>query len=82
MAGGVVQVFLSTKSTSEADRCRKQRLRPISIGEKYVQLLYMTIGIMKIMFSAALVPKTSRLIDQQISLGTVLLFKLTALRVM
>ncbi len=57
MAGVVSTVFLNTKSTSEADRCTERSLSPISIGEKYVQLLYTTNGIMKIMFSGAQVPK-------------------------
>ncbi len=82
MPGVVVYQFLGTKSTSEADRFRKRSLMSICFGEKYVQTLYTTVGITKIMFSKRQVPKRSRLIHRQMSLGTVLLFKLTALRVM
>ena len=72
----VVTVVLGTKFVSEADRCRKSILRRISFGEKYVQLLYTTDSIRKIMFSKRQVPKRSRSMDQPTSLGTVLLVKL------
>ena len=73
---GVGPGYLITKLVSEADRWRKLILMPICTGEKYVQTLYTTAGIMKINFSEAQATKTSRSIHRQMSLGTVLLFKL------
>ena len=72
----LVQVLLGPESISEADRCRKSILRRISFGEKYVQLLYTTDSIRKIMFSKRQVLKTRRSMEQPTPLGTVLLFKL------
>ena len=76
MAGVVVHQFLLTKSTSEAENFTEQSLKPISIGEKYGYWMCTTTGIMKINFSKPQVLKSSRFIHRQMSLGTVLLFKL------
>ena len=76
MAGVVVHQFLLTKSTSEAENFTEQSLKPICIGEKYGYWMYTTTGIIKINFSGPQVPKSSRFIHRQMSLGTVLLFKL------
>ena len=75
MPGVVVNQFLGTRSTSEADRFRKRSHMSICIGEKSVQLLHLTAGITKIMFSKRPVLKRSRLGHLKMSLGTVLLVK-------
>ena len=76
MAGVVVHQFLGAKSTSEAENFTERSLKLISIGEKYGYWMYTTTGIMKTNFSETQVPKSSRFIHRQMSLGTVLLFKL------
>ena len=76
MAGVVGHLILSTKSTSEAENFTERSLKPICIGEKYGYWMYKTAGIMKINFSKPQVPKSSRFIHHQMSLGTLLLFKL------
>ena len=76
MAGVVAQQFLGTKSTSEADRFRKRSPKLVCLGENKIQMLYLMIGITKIMLSTRQVLKTNRFSHRQMSLGTVLLFKL------
>ena len=76
MAGVVVHQFLLTKSTSEAENFTERSLKPICIGEKYGYWMYTSIGMMKITFSEPQVLESSRFIHRQMSLGTVLLFKL------
>ena len=76
MVGSVGWQFLSTKSTSEAENFTERSLKPISTAEKYGYWMYTTAGITKINFSEPQVPKSSRFIHRQMSLGTVLLFKL------
>ena len=76
MAGVVAYQFLLTKSTSGAENFTERSLKTICIGEKYNQSIYTTTGIMKINFSGHQVLKSSRFIHRQMSLGTVLLFKL------